>query len=410
MPRPRKLPPGLWKRGDTYYARFRAQGRLIRKKLATNFDVACELLNELKARAARADFNLTDNDYLWKDLKTEFLKWAKQSVRHPEDYERDLKKFEEYCQIRSIRQVDSCYVLGYRAWRLGEEVSPRTVNREVNTLRNMLNKGVTWGRIGDNSILDLKPLPHDNPLKQRRSLTVEEVMALFNKSPAYLLPVWRMFMTTGIRRGELVNMKFSDVDFERKVVTVRAGTAKNHKEREIPLDGTMLSMIQSLHDQAADRQPVPGKTVQGRLSREHVFVTGANTPWKNPGNLLRSFYRICKRAGIEGAEPNGTVDIHSLRVSFTTLALENGAAPKAIQAILGHSTLAMTMSVYAKATEKSKRDAISALPFASADQPGHIVTIGRCSKDLCVTPTVNPVQKAHSLRTSPKSSPQVVLW
>ena len=165
------------------------------RKLSSNFRVACELLTELKARANRADFNLTDNDFPWASLRTEFLRWAKQSVRNPHEYERDLDKFEEYLAVRSIRQVTPDYVVGFREWRLGQnglggrKISPRTVNKQVCTLNNMLNKGVEWKRIGSNAIKDLKPLRNDAPAKQRRSLTVEEVELLFGESPEFLKPV-----------------------------------------------------------------------------------------------------------------------------------------------------------------------------------------------------------------------------
>ena len=56
----------------------------------------------------------------------------------------------------------------------------------------------------------------------------------------------------------------------------------------------------------------------------------------------------------------------------TTLAIDNGASPKAIQAILGHSTLAMTMGIYAKATDRGKREAVNSLPFATATAPSHV--------------------------------------
>ena len=91
-------------------------------------------------------------------------------------------------------------------------------------------------------------------------------------------------------------------------------------------------------------------------------------------NLLRKFYGTCKRAGIADGKRNGSVDLHSLRVTFTTLSLEGGASPKAVQTILGHATLDMTMRVYAKATDRSMRDAINALPFATATAPDHVLT------------------------------------
>ena len=78
-------------------------------------------------------------------------------------------------------------------------------------------------------------------------------------------------------------------------------------------------------------------------------MSRANTPLEN--NLLTRFYAICKRAGIEGVNIGESVDLHSLRVTFTTLSLEHGANPKAVQAILGYSTLELMMSTYARATE-----------------------------------------------------------
>ena len=263
-------------------------------------------------------------------------------------------------------------MIGYQEWRLSQRiwavagktpseencrhVSPRTVNREVSTLVNMLNKGVAWKKIGSNPIAKIKPLTRDTPVKQRRALALEEVEAIFRLAPRSLVPVLRTFATTGIRRSELVELRFSDIDWDRRCIVIRASVAKSKKAREIPLDDGTFEMLVELRDQAPNRQPSTDRRV-AYFSRDHVFVTGANTPWRN--NLLREFYRLCGKAGIEGAGECGSVDLHSLRVTFTTLALEHGASPKAIQEILGHSTLSMTMGVYARATERSKREAIA---------------------------------------------------
>ena len=394
MPRERQLPEGMWKRGRCYYARFRANGRAVRKRLSTDFRVACELLRDLRARADRADFGLVDNNCKWDELKDEFLRWARQGVRGPKLYEQDLLKFEEFVRPASICEIDHQLVIGFRAWRLTQGVTPRTVNRQVATLHNMLAKGVKWKRIGSNPLVGLKPLKHDKPAKERRSLSVEEVKAIFDASSDSLRPVWKILMTTGLRRSEMVNLKFENVDFGRKVVVVPASTAKNHKAREIPLDDDVFADIVVRRDEAKRRRPVPGRTADltqqqlARFSREHVFVTEANTPLKN--NLLKRFYAVCKRAGIEGAEPGGSVDLHALRVSFITLSIEHGGSPKAVQAIVGHKSLEMTMKVYAKATDKSQREAINVLPFASVSPPPHIVSL----------------QDAHKVRTSPRIKSQ----
>lgn len=389
----------MWLRGGTYYARFRVNGRLHRDKLSTDFQAACELLRDLRARADRADFGLVDNDYGWNKLRAEFLKLKRQTTRNPIEYERDLNRLEEFSRVQSIRQIDESYVIGFRAWMIEKGKSPRTINKQVGTLSNMLNVAVSRKLIGSNPIAGIKPLRNDTPSKQRRSLTLAEVEALFAASPPYLRRVWRMFMVSGIRKAELVNMRFTDVDFERRIVTVTAGTAKNHKAREIPLDDETVELLKELRAEAKQRQPVQGKTAKAteqqkaKFTREHVFVTKANTPFRN--NLLERFYAKCKRAKIEGAERRGSVDIHSLRVTFTTLSLEHGASPKAIQTILGHSTLALTMGVYARATDRTKREAIGLLPFAGKmSAPDHAVEF--------------PVQTAHKARTSIVDKSQVV--
>lgn len=404
--KPEELPDGMKLRGKVYYAWFTAHGRTVRKRLSTDYRVACEALNKLKADADRADFGLLDNGCLWTDLKAEFLRWARQSIRIHNEYETDLKDFEAYRKVRTIREIDAAYVMGFREWRLAGNrhenpkakrkpapVTPRTVNKQVNTLRSMLNKGVEWKRIGSNPVAGVKALPHDSLAKERRALTAEEVERLFATSPDYLKPVWRAFMVTGMRLDELVELTFADVDFEGRAIKIRANVAKSRKAREIPLDDETYTTIADLRDKAKGREPVPGKTdklteqQKAKFSRDHVFVTNANTPWRN--NLLRRFYSCCKRAGIDDAHRRGAVDIHSLRVSFATLSLDNGANPKAVQAVLGHSTLDLTMKVYAKATDRAKRDAIAALPFAKVSAPSHVISL----------------PQAHKMRTSPQETP-----
>ncbi|MFO0949506.1 MAG: site-specific integrase [Planctomycetota bacterium] len=233
-------------------------------------------------------------------------------------------------------------------------------------------------------------------------MSVAEVEAIFEHSPDYLRPALRMFVTSGVRRDELVNMKFADVDLEARTVTVRAEYSKNHKAREIPLDDEMVGIIEALKARAKDRQPVAGNTKRfterqaANFSRDHVFVTKANTPWRN--NLLTRFYAVCKKAGIADAIPGGPVDLHSLRVTFTTLSIDHGASPRAVQSILGHSSLNLTMSIYAKATERSKRDAVGALPFAKTSGPNHVIPLVRTDSGMSNHGDVSDA-KSHVSRT-----------
>ena len=93
-------------------------------------------------------------------------------------------------------EIDRPLIFGFRQWRLDQEVTPRTINRQVGTIHNMLNKGVEWKRIGWNPIAGIKPLSHDKLKKKRRSLLLAEVQAILDASPEYLKPVWLTYMTT----------------------------------------------------------------------------------------------------------------------------------------------------------------------------------------------------------------------
>jgi integrase len=381
MARQRKLPAGMQLRGKVYYSCFRANGRQVRKRLSTDFEAACRILNSLRAKADQADFGLLDNDVALAELRKKFERHCRLTLRPKtqERYEHALDKLLSLIPVTKVSQLSEAVVNNYREQRLAE-VSPRSVNIEVIVLNTMLN----WASakrnelIASNPVAGVKPLTTaGNERKRRRSLTVDEIHAIFDASPEYLRPVWRMLLTTGMRHAEVTSLRFANVDFDRGMVTVSAENAKSKKAREIPLDEEVLATIKRLSDEAPHRRPGKGATPQSRVaipkyfSHEHVFVSPDGTPWR--GTLLRRFYTACKRAGIQDARSRGSVDIHSLRVSFATLALENGAAPKQVQEILGHATLAMTMNVYGKATDSGKRAAINALPFAKATQPTHLI-------------------------------------
>jgi integrase len=268
-----------------------------------------------------------------------------------------LEKFEEFCRIRCVSMVTPRLIDKFREQRLTESVTPRTINRQVGTIRNMLGKGVHRFKVlATNPLVDIKRLPEGDPTKVRRSLTAEEIAAIFKHSRPEMVPVWRLYATTGMRKMELVTLRFVDINWHDRSLAIRASKAKSKKPRRILLDDAMLAMLSELHREAANRPD--------GWDREHVFINHVGRQHKN--NLLRKFYGTCKRAGIVDGKRNGSIDLHSLRVTFTTLSLEGGASPKAVQTILGHATLDMTMRVYAKATDRSMRDAINALPFATA--------------------------------------------
>lgn len=377
MPRERKLPTGMWKRGDTYYCRFRANGQLVRKRLSTDFRAASEMLNEIKSRADKGKLDLLDNSYAWTDLKRLFLAWTRQTKKPSTlaQYELDIRLFEAFQRITNVDQVTTEHMIRYRDWRLAGggnprkmEVCRRTVNKNVGTVRLMLAMAAQspekggFGLTQCNPIAGLRRLSHTILRKERRAMEWSEVESVFRSSPAYLRPVWMMLGATGIRRGELIAMKFSWIDFEAQTVQIPAHVAKNKKARAVHLRPEIATMLKQLLDSAPGRTS-NHQTKLGRLSYDHVFVGRGGVPWtKNPGNLLRAFYRVCHQAGIPGAEPGGSIDVHSWRGTFITLALDRGANLKAVSEMVGHGSTRITEAVYNKVTERMRKETVGVLP------------------------------------------------
>lgn len=381
QPRKRSLPSGMWDRNGVYWSRFRQNGRVVRTRLGTNYRVACDLLAELKARAVRGQYGVLDNGATLDEVQRAFLRVCDQTLRPGtcRRYRGRLATVRRGLPARFVREVKPAVVVDYRAARVAEGRCVTTVNGEVTTLRRMFQWACDNELIASNPLDKFKRLRADTLCKERRALTLDEVQRLLDASPPRLRAVWLTFLSTGMRRTELTSMRFEDVDYENSTIRIRRETSKTHKERFVPCSQEVLAIIRDLEASAPFRHPVDGPTEavtrlrHRRFTKSHVFVTLANGRWGD--TLLRRFYCCARRAGIADAKPGGAVDLHSLRVSFITLSMNNGAKPKAVSLVVGHSRLSLTLDIYTKASAADERDAVAALPFATMRQPDHVAGV-----------------------------------
>jgi integrase len=256
MPRKRKLPDGIRRRGGAYYSDFYAGGRRVRKRLSTDLDAAETILNDLKAWADKADFGLLDNDYPLADLRDQYLKHCRQVLKPNtvERYETCLANALGGLPARRASQLSGEVLRTYRDGRGQAGATPRTVNMEVTVLGGMLRWGVKERLIGSDPTAGLKPLRHDHA-KEGRALTAEEVKKLLDASPPHWRDVWYAFLVTGLRKNELAGLTWRDVDWEGRELVVCSGVAKNHRERRIPIDNGLWDILRRLDAARKDRRP-----------------------------------------------------------------------------------------------------------------------------------------------------------
>lgn len=374
-----KLPSGMIKRGRVYYANFRVEGELIRRRLSPDLRVAKEMLAGLRHKLYRRSVGDISNDYEIKALMEEWLRSKSQEIgdKSALRYRQNLNNVIRLVHHESVAGLNLQVIEDFRYERLqeiwnGKPIKPQTVNKDVAALCAMLNWAVERKKIGFNplkGISKLKEYPRES-----RALEQEEVEALMECSTDFWRRVWYGYFATGTRKMELANSLFTDVDWKQRELIVRPGYAKNSRERRIPLDDRLFEIMVRQRELAKSRKP--GKWSDERtarricelFSKRHIFVTTANTPLG--GNIYREFKAACKRAGISMTTTDGkgqTIDVvclHSTRHTFASNLIRNGADPRSVQQLLGHRTLDMTMKIYAKLFAGQQRTAISKLSIA----------------------------------------------
>jgi integrase len=137
-------------------------------------------------------------------------------------------------------------------------------------------------------------------------------------------------VSTGIRRGELINLHWSDVDLDRKMMTIQSSgdfTVKGDKTRIVPLSAVAMAVI-------AQREK--------HLGCPYVFHRGGNRLWPNWVTELFRFY--VKKAGLW----EKGLHWHNLRSSFASWLVADGASIYAVSKLLGHSSVTLTQKYYAR--------------------------------------------------------------
>lgn len=227
----------------------------------------------------------------------------------------------------------------FKKAKLAARLDPKTINNALGVLRKCLNTANEWGLA--------PPPPRIRALKSSlpevRYLSPEEADMLLAATPPGL---WRTMVLvalhTGMRFSELVGLRWQDIDLKaRRIAVQRAnvhgheGTPKNGKARHIPLTADAMDALRDL--------PREG---------EHVFSREGR--WIRHEAARKRLHRACRAAGIV------PVGWHGLRHTFASQLVARRAPLKAVQDLLGHGTLAMTMR-YSHLDDSALRAAVSLL-------------------------------------------------
>lgn len=255
--------------------------------------------------------------------------------------------------------------------KLKEGLSPKTVTSIHNLLHTALDVAVKWDLVAQN--VTEKVSPPRKVHHEIKPLSPEQIHRLLDAAQGHPLEALLILaLSTGMRRGELLGLKWQDIDFINGTLQVRrilnrvptkmvkevgqsfvdAEPKTEKSRRQIVLASFAIEALKQHRARQAEMKKEAGTDWQ-----EHDYVfSNATGNYLHPGNnVLVPFKRLLKKAGLPD------VRFHDLRHSAATMLLSKGVHPKVVQELLGHSEIGMTLNIYSHVLPTMQRDAISML-------------------------------------------------
>jgi integrase/recombinase XerD len=269
------------------------------------------------------------------------------SLNTRKSYERDLHKYFTFLQeqkITSWQEIDRYIIMEYLQTLHNENNSSATVIRMISSLRGFHQF------LRQEQKTDHDPMQHiDSPKKAQKlpsTLSVEEVTTLI-ETPDTTKPlgirnrtILEVMYATGLRVSELVDLKLGDLHLSMGLLQT---IGKGDKERIIPLGDYAIQWIETYLEEA---RPF---LLKSNPSEQHLFVNHHGHSLSRQG-VWKNLKQIVREAGI-----NKTITPHTLRHSFATHLLENGADLRIVQELLGHADISTTQ-IYTHITKQRMAD------------------------------------------------------
>ena len=226
-------------------------------------------------------------------------------------------------------------------------LSAKTVRNLHQTLSSALDLAVQQRLIPSNPAAGCA-LPRAER-QEIRTLTTDQLNAFFREAKASgVLELYYLDLATGLRRGELLGLRWEDIDWQHRELHIRRQLARvGGKVTEAPLK-----------TKNAYRTLPLGEDTIGILAQQKEKV--GTSPWVFPGpaggplspdSVLHMLHRVLERAGLP------RLRFHDLRHTFATLALQNGIDVKTVSGMLGHYSAGFTLDTYAHVTTPAQRQA-----------------------------------------------------
>lgn len=229
-------------------------------------------------------------------------------------------------------------------------LSPKTVRNINQIISSAMDMAKEQKLILDNptSKCSLPKVEH----KEMKTLQPEQLTAFMNEARnSGVYELYYLDLATGMRRGELLGLKWNDIDLKHGIIRVCRQVARiDGQVQEIP-----LKTKNSYRNIAISQDTVEMlKEMKEKSNSEYVFPSPSGGPI-SPDSVRHMLHRVLKRAGLP------QLRFHDLRHTFATLALQNGVDIKTVSGMLGHFSAGFTLDTYAHVTTASQKEAANTM-------------------------------------------------
>lgn len=372
------------KHDDLWQARFSYQEDGRRKEVARNFrckadgpeDKAvqkkvAEIRSRLEAQAQLDELypTVTPKDMTMADYMDEYIRLREESQAIEKttiaNYRASAKYVKRYMGATKIADIRPSDVTHMDKMLLGDELKPDTVSKAHRFAKQVLDYAVENGHLAKNPITrSVKPPKREQ--HEPNSLddeTRRRLLTLLDGMPdGQLTLAIRLGLSCGLRNEEALGLKWGDVDLKngtlqvRNCVTMANGkivvkgpkTAAG-KRKDVPIDPDLVGRL------ARRRESV--REFVGADKVADLYVLGdASGRFYHPTFLSKEFATLAKTNGINGTTGRRAT-FYSLRHCYATTMLRHGADAKTVSALMGHSSVAETLNIYASTDRAAKEQA-----------------------------------------------------
>lgn len=308
----------------------------------------------------------------------EWLPYWLENVIKPRRKRTTFAKYEVHVRLYLVpllgsKKLEALSVADVRRFlvRLEQQTTAATAKESHKVLRSALSAACREELIARNVVSLVEP-----PQLEQRDLSpwsldeTLDFLAAARTDPLYAAFV--IAIALGFRRGEIIGLRWQDVDLEQRVIRVRKQRQRVHGEaydddpkgrrrkQSLPLPAMCVAPLRwQRMRQAAMRE----RAGEQWTETDYVFTTRTGRPVE-PRNLYRSFTRVAGGAGLR------VIRLHDARHGCATLLTAAGVAPRVVMEILGHSQIAVTMNVYTHVVQDTQREAVSHMDRLLRRRPG----------------------------------------